>query len=127
MADINEFIGKYVQLRDTIEKLDREHKEKMKPYREMLDQLGTTLLAHLNEINSDSIATQSGTVYRTTKKSATIADAGAFWEYVVSGANWDLIDKRANVTAVSAYVEEHKTLPPGINYSTTSVVGVRRK
>jgi hypothetical protein len=30
------------------------------------------------------------------------------------------------VTAVADFIEENETLPPGVNFSTTYVVGVRR-
>jgi hypothetical protein len=65
-------------------------------------------------------------VYRTAKRSASTADFKAFWDFVVAHSMWDLVDRKPNVTAVSEYLEETKTLPPGVNLNSTYVVGVRK-
>lgn len=125
--DINVRINQYVALRDKIAALDKAHKEKMAPFREMLDTLGGVLLTHLGNIAADSVATPSGTVYKTTKYSAAIADGSAFWSFVESQNAWDLIDKKANVTAVKEFIEQNHTPPPGVNFTSVATVGVRRK
>jgi hypothetical protein len=125
--DINVRINQYVSLRDKIQALDKAHKEKMAPFREMLDTLGGVLLTHLDNIAADSVATPSGTVYKTVKNSASIADGGAFWNYVNTSGDWDLIDKKANVTAVMEFIEHHNAPPPGVNFTSVMTVGVRRK
>jgi hypothetical protein len=99
----------------------------MKPYKEMLDKLNSVLLDHLNTINGESVRTDTGTVYRTEKKAASLADPDAFMRYVIGSEAWDLLDRKANVTAVSDFIEENNAPPPGVNFSTTYVVGVRRK
>lgn len=119
-------VGQYVALRDKIKELDDAHKEKMAPYREMLEQLNGVLLDHLNQVGIDNAKTGQGTVYRTEKKSASLADKTAFWTWVALTQNWEMLDYKANPVAVEAYLEEHKVLPPGVNYSKTYVVGVRR-
>lgn len=124
--DINKRVGQYVQLRDTIKKLDEEHKKKMAPYREALDNLNSVMLDHLNQIGGDNVKTEAGTVYRTTKRAASLADKTAFWAYVVATGDFDLIDVKANVTAVTEHVDTKGAPPPGVSLSSTSVVGVRR-
>jgi hypothetical protein len=93
----------------------------------MLDKLNAVLLEHLNTINGESVRTEMGTVYRTEKKSAPLADPDAFMRYVIGNEQWDLLDRKANVTAVADFIEENNEAPPGVNFSTTYVVGVRRK
>lgn len=124
---MNVRVAQYVGLRDKIKALDDAHKEKMKPFREMLDTLGGVLLDHLKNISADSVATSSGTVYKTVKNSASIADGTAFWQYVSEHEEWDLIDKKANVSAVLDYIEQHNSPPPGVNFTSVITVGVRRK
>jgi len=119
-------VDQFVKLRDVIRKLDEEHKERMKPYRETLEKLNSVLLLHLNEINGESVRTDAGTVYRTAKKSASLADPAAFMEYVIRENAWDLLDRKANVTAIADFIEENSVTPPGVNFSTTFTVGVRR-
>lgn len=125
-TDINKRVEQYVKLRDLIKEKDEAHKVAMAPYRETLEQLNSALLQHLNHIGGESIRTESGTCYKTEKKSATIADRSAFWNHVASGGDWELLDWKANASAVARYIEEHGTLPPGVNFTVTHVVGVRR-
>ncbi|MGZ5165710.1 MAG: hypothetical protein ACXWCQ_34885, partial [Burkholderiales bacterium] len=126
MADVAKRIQQYVQLRDTIKKLDDEHKKKMAPYRETLDKLNAVLLAHLHSINGDSVATEHGTVYRSEKKSASIADGTAFMDFVIANAAWDLLDRKANTLAAEEFIKSTGAPPPGVNFNSTFVAGVRR-
>jgi len=126
-VDISKRVDQYVRLRDLIKTKEDEHKAAMKPYKEMLDKLNSVLLDHLNTINGESVRTDTGTVYRTEKKAASLADPDAFMRYVIGSEAWDLLDRKANVTAVSDFIEENNAPPPGVNFSTTYVVGVRRK
>ena len=127
VMDINNRVGQYVKLRDKIKELDDAHKATMKPYREALDKINGILLDHLNMICADNASTENGSVYRTEKKAASIQDKTAFWTYVVTQADWDMLDYKANVTAVQDFIDKNHSPPPGVNFSKTYVVGVRRK
>ncbi len=122
-----ERVSQYVKLRDIKKRLDDEHKAKLKPINEAMETLEGMMLTMLQTTGQDSAATQAGTVYKTTKRSATIADGDAFRRHVIGTEAWELIDWRANAPAVSDYVEANKDAPPGVNYSTRIEVGVRRK
>jgi len=126
VPDIGTRVAQYVALRALIKTIEDRHKEELKLAKETLAQLNGALLGHLKAIGADNVKTPSGTVYQKTRKSASIADGDLFWQFVEGGQLWDLIDRKANVTAVEAYLEEHKALPPGINYSVMLDVGVRK-
>jgi hypothetical protein len=126
MADIGKRVEQFVKLRDLIKSRDDEHKKAMKPLRETLESLNSVLLAHLNDMGGNSIATDAGTAYRTEKKSASLADSEAFMDYVIANQAFDLLDRKANVTAVEEHIKENDAPPPGVNFSSTFVVGVRR-
>lgn len=126
-VDIEHRVEQYVALRDEIKRRDDEHKEAMKPYRELLDKFNGELLKALEAVNGKSVSTSAGTVYRTEKKSASLADPDAFMRFVIDTQQFDLLDRKANVTAVTDFLSDHGQLPPGVNYSTTFVAGVRRK
>jgi hypothetical protein len=119
-------IQQYLKLRTLIEEQDRAHKEKMKTYRDTLEQLNSLLLNHLNTIGGDSVKTEFGTVYKTTKRSASLEDPDQFMRHVIGSEAWELLDRKANVTAVEEYVKENGVLPPGVKMSSTQVVGVRK-
>ena len=126
MADIAKRVAQYVALRDMIKSKEAEQKKELKPLKDTLEQLNSVLLAHLNNVNANSAATDSGTVYRTEKKSASLADAQAFMDFVIANQAFDLLDRKANVTATEEYIKENDAPPPGVNFSSTFVVGVRR-
>lgn len=123
---IEQRVAQYVKLRDTIKAKDDAHKAAMEPYRETLEKLNGLLLQHLNTIGADSVKAGSGTVYKTTKRSASLEDGDAFMRHVIGKEAWELLDRKANVAAVEAYVAENGVLPPGVKMSSTQVVGVRR-
>lgn len=131
-------VSQYVRLRDHIKALDDAHKKKMEPLRETLEQLNSDLLARLDQAGAESVKTEHGTVYKTAKKSASIADKSAFWAWVVATGDWDLLDYKANPTAVEDFIAKRAAEyeadptkpkpapPPGVNFSKAFVVGVRR-
>jgi hypothetical protein len=124
---IEECVEQYVKLRDAISKADENHKIKTSGAREYLELLGGAMRDKLTDIGADSAKTPAGTVYKTIKKSATVADGSVFRKYVVDNAAFDLVDMRANAPAVSEYVSQNGGIaPPGLNYSTRVEVGVRR-
>jgi hypothetical protein len=126
MADIATRVAQYVKLRDKIKAKEAEQKAELKPLKDTLEQLNAVLLAHLNQVGGNSVTTDGGTVYRTEKKSASLADAQAFMDFVVANQAFDLLDRKANVSAVEEYIRENDAPPPGVNFSSTFVVGVRR-
>jgi hypothetical protein len=126
MADIGKRVEQFVKLRDLIKSRDDEHKKAMKPLRETLESLNSVLLAHLNDMGGNSIATDAGTAYRTEKKSASLADSEAFMDYVIANQAFDLLDRKANVTAVEEHIKENDAPPPGVSYTSTFIVGERR-
>jgi hypothetical protein len=115
--------AQYVQLRDKIKAIKDENKEKLVPYEDALEELNTW---HLNTTGAKHIATESGTIYRIIRISASLADADVFWKFVLENQAWSLIDRRANVTGVQEYATKEGKLPPGVNLNQYSEAGVRR-
>jgi hypothetical protein len=124
--NIDEIVHQYVSLRDKIKESDKIHKDKTKPARDHLEILNNKLLERLIEVGGESVKTTSGTVYKTVKKSASIADGDTFRAFVIDNELYDLVDWKANPTATADYIEENQVPPPGVNYSTYAEVGVRR-
>jgi len=126
MTDIKERVGLYIALRDKIKSLEAEHKERLQPLKADLEALGGALAKFMEDTNSDGIKTEFGTCYLTTRWNASLADADAFMRFVQDTKEFDLLDRKANATAVRDYVKEHNALPPGVNLSSIQQVGVRR-
>jgi hypothetical protein len=124
--NIDARVEQYVRLRDTIKQMDDAHKAKMEKFREALEQLNSLLLNHLQMINIDSAKTSAGTVYRTERATASIEDGDAFMRFVIGDQAFEMLDRKANVTAVQDYAKEHGVLPPGVKLTTVQKVNVRR-
>ena len=123
---IDALVEQMVKTRDRLKEADDAHKEKTKVARDYKERLEAALLAKLNEVGGESVKTAHGTVYRTTRRSATIADGGTFREYVITEGAFDLVDWKANANAVDDFIKNEGTPPPGVNYTTAYTVGVRR-
>lgn len=85
-------------------------------------------LRRFNERGTDSTTSREfGTAYRSTRSSCSVADWEAFFNgYVLPNNAWDFLERRANKTMVEAFRTEYNDLPPGLNWSETATVGVRR-
>lgn len=123
---IDELVSQYVKLRDKIKEADDAHKRKLEPARAHLEKLNAHLLERLNDVGGESVKTAHGTVYRTTRRTASIADGDAFRGYVISKQLFDLVDWRANANAVDDFIKAKGVQPPGVNFTTAYTVGVRR-
>ena len=126
-VQISTRVEQYVALRDKIKILEAEQKDTLKPYKDTLEKLGGVILAHLNATGVQSVSTHAGNAHITPRKSATVSDMKAFFEYVKTNEDWDLMDRKANVTMVSEFVEKHGAAPPGVNYSVELRIGIRAK
>ena len=124
--DFDKRTQQFVMLRDKIDKIKKKHTEELKPYNDAKAMMESYFLQQLDTMGVSSISSDHGTVYKTTKSSATIADGEAFRAYVQENNAWELADLRANGPAVREFVEANEVQPPGINYSTHTTVGCRR-
>ena len=125
--DIAKRIGQYVALRDKKKAIQDKHKAELKPYNDALETLEMVMLGYLNQINTDNTSAKGvGTVYKTIKKSASIADGAEFQRHVIGTESWNLIDWKANATAVETFMQEHEQPVPGVNFTQHVTVGVRR-
>lgn len=125
-VNIDELVRQYVLLRDKIKEAEDAHKAKLKDAKEHLEKLNNTLLDRLNQLGGESVKTASGTVYRTTRRSASISDGDTFRQFVINNEAFDLVDWKANANAVDDFIKAESAPPPGVNFTTTFQVGVRR-
>lgn len=92
----------------------------------LAEKIEAVFLKLFTDQGTDSVKTSAGTAYRTTRTSATVADKTVFLEYIMANAAFELLDVRANKTAVNDFKEVNDTLPPGVNWSAEHTVNVRR-
>jgi hypothetical protein len=116
----------YIEVRDKIREISERHSEELKPFVEIQNALTAWLTENLDKVGAKSIKTTQGTVYQSTRYSAALSDPKAFMDHVIETQNWNLLDRKANSTAVRDYVEQNKSEPPGVRLSAIRTVGVRR-
>ncbi len=123
-----DLVEEFIRLRDEKQQVEKGFEEQMKMrYIERMESIKVTLLDLLNKLGVDSIAGHTGTAFKSISTSVTVADAREFRRHVIGGEHWDLIDWRANKTAVNDLVDQGEPLPPGINRSSFYNINVRRK
>lgn len=126
VAQFEKRTGQYVAVRDAIREISARHEEELKPFVELQNQLTAWLTENLDKVGAKSVKTTQGTVYQSTRYSASLTDPKAFMDYVIDNKRWELLDKKANSTAVRDFIEQHKSEPPGTKLSAIRTVGVRR-
>ena len=126
VPNVDHWVESFVALRDKLRDMEVEYDKKKKPVRDALDQIEGRLMAALEATGSEAIRTAHGTCHTVSRTKASLADPEAFMQYVIANKAFDLLDRKANSTAVKAFVKEKNTLPPGCNLSTIVSIGVRR-
>jgi hypothetical protein len=124
---IDQLIEKYIELRDKKAQLEAAHKAKLAPINDAMDKVEAHLLSAMQEQGTIQFKAAAGTAYKSVRTSATIADWDSLREFIgMQDDPYRFLDRRVNKTAVDEYVAEHNDLPPGVNYRTEAVVGIRR-
>lgn len=123
--NVEKYVQQFIGLRDLLDAYDEKVKKDRLELSVLKDRVLAKLAAFMNANKLENLRTKAGTVSRKTTYTATVADAEAFMELVKAG-NYDLIERRANSTAVQAWVRDHNALPAGVNLNSVEKVGVQR-
>jgi 3-methyladenine DNA glycosylase AlkD len=123
---IDEMVAGYVQLRERKARLKADCDAATAPVQKLMDEIEALILKHFQENGMDSAKTPFGTAYTTLRTSATVADREAFRTFVEGRNAWDLVDMRANKTAVEQFREANKEIPPGLNWREERCVNIRK-
>ena len=127
MSRVDDIVAAYVRLRDQKAELKAQQAEVMKPYDEALAKLEAEALQILSDTGVESMKTSAGPVYKSVvATSATVQDKSAFMDYIREHLAFDLLDVRANKTAVQDFVTENQDTPPGVVIRREMKVGFRR-
>jgi len=119
-------VAQYVMIRDHLKEMDELHEKKRKPLVEVQNLLVGYMEQFMAQTGATSVKTTGGTFYKSVRYTASLEDPDAFMNYVKATGNLDLLDRRANTTAVKDFIKQHGVKPPGVNFSAMSTVGVKR-
>jgi len=123
---LSEAVSIYIKMRDKKAQMKAEFDASVAPLNEKMEKLEAKLLDVFNKTGIDSVKTEFGTAYTTTRVTASVADREIFMTHVRENDDWALLEVRASKTAVEQYRETNDDLPPGISMREERVVNVRR-
>ena len=123
---MSDLVAKYIQLRDKKAEYKAEYDAKVSTIEAILDKIEGKFLQVFEESGMDSVKTEAGTAYKSTRVSVTTGDKDAFMEFVRTNDEWPLLEVRPSKSAVEEYRAAHDDLPPGINWRAEQVVNIRR-
>lgn len=150
--NFDEIVEKYIELRNLKSAAKKQYDERVALLEGGMKKLEAAVLERFREQGVESCNTSSGTVYKTTRTSATVADWGAYTLFVsrrLAGAvaqdlslppevvdviakaladsgEFEFFERRAAKDPVKEFMEEHQgDLPAGINWNAFTTIGVR--
>jgi len=123
---LSEAVSIYIKMRDKKAQMKAEFDASVAPLNEKMEKLEAKLLEVFNKTGMDSVKTEFGTAYTTTRVTASVADREIFMTHVRENDDWAMLEVRASKSAVEQYRETHNDLPPGISMREERVVNVRR-
>lgn len=123
---ISELVEAYIKLRDRKAQIKAEYDGKVALVQEKIDKIEAVLLKAFQDTGMESVKTEAGTAYKTTRSTASVADRDVFMQYVVQNGEWPLLEVRCSKQAVEQYKAANEELPPGITWREEVVVNVRR-
>ena len=126
--DLDRIIGVYLKIRDKKAQITSELKDKLDELDDKLKVISDVLLEHCKENNVESVRTEHGTFYRSTKTKYWTGDWEAMSQFIIDNNAVDLMEKRIHQGNMRVFLEENPDLlPPGLNVDSEYTVTVRRK
>jgi 5'-3' exonuclease len=123
---LSDLVAKYIELRDKKYELKHQYDFKAAQLDEMLGKIEAKLLQVFDTAGMDSVKTEFGTAYASTRSTASVADKETFMNFIKENEEWSLMEVRAAKLAIEQYKTANGDLPPGVNYREERVVNIRR-
>ena len=125
---LEELVKAYIAIRNKRDANAREFDAKDKELKAELAQLDQVMLNSCNEIDADSIKTNSGTIIKTTKENFVCGDWDNFKRYIVQEDAIDLLQQRIHQTNFKEFLSNRtdEGLPPGISSMKEFQIVVRK-
>ena len=118
----------YIKIRDARAALAAKFKDEDEALVEQLDVIKRALLNYCSEHGVESVRTEHGVFYRTTKTRYWTSDWESMHKFILEHELPEFLEKRLNQTAVKSFLDENpETVPPGLNTDVEYVVTVRKK
>lgn len=125
--DINALTKQYIDLRDKRSVLKKSYEDEDEILKAEMDGLEARMLKFLQDNNTESVRTETGTLYRQEDMTVIGNDWDAIYNWAVENDAFEILEKRIKKNFVKEYMETHEGgLPPGVSVLREFVVRVRR-
>ena len=127
-VSIDKLTNAYVKIREKRAELSSKYKEEDENLVSQLDKIKKALLDYCKEHGVESVRTNAGLVYRSTRSRYWTSDWESMYKFVLEHEVPEFFDKRLNQTNVKQFLEENPdVLPAGLNVDSEFTISVRRK
>ena len=123
---VDSAIGAYMVLRRKKEAIEAKVKDDISEIKAKMEKLEAWIKQQADAQGVTSFKTKHGTAFLTTTDFANVADWDAVLTYIRENGAYDMLEKRISKIAVRGYIEENKSVPPGVNYGTKLEVNIRK-
>ena len=123
---LDEVVKSYIALRDKKADLKADYDAKVAKIDDVMDKVEAKILSYFEESGLESIRTDAGTAYKSTRHSATVADWDSVLAHILETENYQLLEHRVSKKAVEEYRMANDDLPPGVNWRSEVTVNIRR-
>lgn len=125
---LEELVKAYIAIRNKRDANAREFNAKDLELKAELAQLDQVMLSSCNEIEADSIKTNSGTIIKTMKENFVCGDWDNFKQYVMQNDAIELLQQRLHQTNFKEFLSNRtdEGLPPGISSMKEFQIVVRK-
>jgi hypothetical protein len=106
--------------------LDEAHAKSLEPLVKIKGLLQGFFEKFLTDTGQQTAVTPGGTIHWNHRVTASLEDPQAFMDWVIANKRFDMLDRRANATAVKDFAEREHSLPPGAKLNSIRTVGVRK-
>lgn len=124
--DYDQAVMHYVELRETNSQLEREVAKQVAANKEKMEKLGAFIQLKAEKDKLEKVNTKYGTVFWTVGARCTLSNGEEFFDFVREKEAWELIEKRASKTGVKDWIDTHKKIPPGVDFTTYKQINVRK-
>lgn len=118
---------KYVEYKNKLEELEREHKERCKPYQERMVVLQGIMIDLCKQLGVTSMRTPHGTIMKSVKTKYWASDWDEFKKFLLKNEALDLVERRIHQGNMAEFLKENPDkVPVGLNVDSEYTATVRR-
>ena len=126
VPNVDDVVSTYMTLKRKKEALANSIEDQIKTIDTQMGKIEAWIKEQADVQGVTSFKTKHGTAFLSTTDFASVGDWDAVLTFIKEHEAFDMLNKAVNKTAVREYIEEHKAVPPGVNYGTKVGVSIRK-